>query len=72
MAPVFVPLRMKSVILKHLRIKLSPDPTWVKEGLRDLKPVHSEVIVISVRKLVLNLDKIGSLVRITIRSNLRY
>ena len=50
---------MKSVNLKHLKMQLSPDPTWVKEGLRDLKPVHSEVIMISVRKLVLNLDRIG-------------
>ena len=35
-----------------------PDATWVEKGLRDLEPFNSKVIVISVGKLVLNLEDI--------------
>ena len=34
-----------------------PDSTWVEKGLRDLEPFNSKVIVISVGKFVLNLEK---------------
>ena len=34
-----------------------PDATWVEKGLRDLEPFNSKVIVISVGKFVLNLEK---------------